>query len=166
MRTIVSILGGDKLLGYRIKNELDFHILIRKGMPLRVVFRVKKILGLSDADISRILGISSKTLLRKLRNTKTSSPTTQGKTHLKTSEGEKDAKSLRLSLVQSDRLYRFARILARARGVFGDEVLAVEWLKSPQYDLGGSVPIDLLRTDAGVQEVEHLLGRIEHGVIS
>ena len=72
----------------------------------------------------------------------------------------------RLSPVESDRLYRFARILALAEDVFESREDAIEWLNSEQYGLGGAVPINMLQTDAGSREVEELLIRIEYGVIS
>ncbi|RJQ47182.1 MAG: DUF2384 domain-containing protein, partial [Nitrospiraceae bacterium] len=72
----------------------------------------------------------------------------------------------RLSPVESDRVYRFARIIALAEDVFEDKEEALEWLKNPQYGLGGRIPFDMLQTDAGAREVEELLIRIDYGVIS
>ena len=72
----------------------------------------------------------------------------------------------RLSPVESDRVYRFARIIAMAEGVFEGKNEALEWLNSPQHGLGARVPFDMLQTDAGAREVEELLLRIDYGVIS
>jgi len=55
---------------------------------------------------------------------------------------------------------------ALASSVFGDNEQAREWLRSPQIGLGNLVPLHLLTTGAGAREVEDLLGRIEHGVLS
>jgi putative toxin-antitoxin system antitoxin component (TIGR02293 family) len=41
-----------------------------------------------------------------------------------------------------------------------------QWLSSPQVGLGGAVPLEYAETELGAREVEHLLGRIEHGVYS
>jgi putative toxin-antitoxin system antitoxin component (TIGR02293 family) len=41
---------------------------------------------------------------------------------------------------------------------------AMGWLRRPQPALGGRVPLDLLVTQAGAEEVETLLRRIDHGV--
>ncbi len=38
------------------------------------------------------------------------------------------------------------------------------WLRRPQPGLGGNVPLDLLVTQAGADEVETLLRRIDFGV--
>ena len=41
---------------------------------------------------------------------------------------------------------------------------AMTWLRRPQPGLGGNVPLDLLVTQAGADEVETLLRRIDFGV--
>jgi putative toxin-antitoxin system antitoxin component (TIGR02293 family) len=70
----------------------------------------------------------------------------------------------KLSSAEADSLYRFARIIVLAEKVFEKD--ALEWLRTPQHGLGGAIPIDVLQTDEGAREVEELLLRIEHGVIS
>ena len=47
-----------------------------------------------------------------------------------------------------------------------DEAAALHWLKRPQIGLGGRVPLTMLTTDPGRDQVEKLLLRIEHGVYS
>jgi uncharacterized protein (DUF2384 family) len=42
----------------------------------------------------------------------------------------------------------------------------VHWLKRPQIGLGGRIPLAMLTTDPGRDQVEKLLLRIEHGVYS
>jgi hypothetical protein len=41
---------------------------------------------------------------------------------------------------------------------------ATEWLTDAQYSFGGVPPIEMARTDVGAQEVERLIGQLEHGV--
>ncbi len=72
----------------------------------------------------------------------------------------------RLSPGESDLVLRFARLMGRARIVLGGEDQARQWLRSPQFGLGGAVPLDYADTEIGAREVEDLLGRIEHGVYS
>ena len=69
-----------------------------------------------------------------------------------------------LSAAESDLLDRHALIHAQARDVFESGAAATRWLKTPQYGLGGSVPLDAIRTTAGFREVEKLLTRIDYGV--
>ena len=47
--------------------------------------------------------------------------------------------------------------------VFHSHEAAVEWMTSPQRGLGMHTPSDLLTSDEGIQQVDDLLGRIEHG---
>ncbi|HEV7786887.1 MAG TPA: MbcA/ParS/Xre antitoxin family protein, partial [Thermoanaerobaculia bacterium] len=62
------------------------------------------------------------------------------------------------------RLYRFSKIIAVALEVLQGEDSAMSWLRRAQPGLGGEVPLDLLVTQAGADEVETLLRRIQHGV--
>ena len=149
MTRVVSILGGERELGKKIKKPIDFDQLIRKGMPQAALYHVKKTFDLSDETLASIIGVSLRTVARRrVVSQKLNKP------------------AARLSPVESDRLYRFARILALAEDVFESREDAVEWLNSEQYGLGGAVPFTMLQTDAGSREVEELLLRIEYGVIS
>jgi len=147
MMTVTTILGGEKELGQKVKSRIDFDALIKKGMPLGVISHIKREFNLPDEVIARIIGVSPRTVSRRRKTAKI------------------PAKK-RLSPVESDRVYRFARIVAMAEEVFEDEGEGLEWLISPQHGLGGRVPFDMLQTDAGAREVEELLLRIDYGVIS
>lgn len=62
---------------------------------------------------------------------------------------------------ESDRLVRAARIFGGALELFkGDRAIASAWLESGQPTLGGSVPIDLARTDLGAREVERAISQL------
>jgi putative toxin-antitoxin system antitoxin component (TIGR02293 family) len=149
MTRVVSILGGERELGKKIQKPIDFDLLIRKGMPQAALYHVKRTFHLSDETLASIIGVSLRTVARRRGvSQKLNKP------------------AARLSPVESDRLYRFARILALAEDVFESRGDAIEWLNSEQYGLGGAVPLNMLQTDAGSREVEELLLRIEYGVIS
>jgi putative toxin-antitoxin system antitoxin component (TIGR02293 family) len=72
----------------------------------------------------------------------------------------------RLAPAESDRVVRFARLMGRAVVVLESEATARQWLSSPQFGLGGAVPLEYAETELGAREVEDLLGRLEHGVYS
>jgi putative toxin-antitoxin system antitoxin component (TIGR02293 family) len=72
----------------------------------------------------------------------------------------------RLRSTESDRVVRFALLMGKAVEVLESEESARQWLTSPQFGLGGAVPLDYARTEVGAREVEDLLGRIEYGVYS
>jgi putative toxin-antitoxin system antitoxin component (TIGR02293 family) len=149
MTTITAILGGEKQLGVKIREELDFDKLIRKGMPYAVIEYLKDKLKLADEEIAKIIGTSIRTLSRRRQH-----------------PGKKGTEEQRLSPVESDRLYRLAKIYALAERVLEDSEQAVEWLHSGQFGLGGRIPLEMIQTEIGAQEVEDLLVRIEHGVYS
>lgn len=120
----------------------DFDRIIREGFPWESVSYVKENLNLTDVELARILDVSERTLSR-LRQTRK-----------------------RLTTAASDRLYRLIHIFTFAGEVFEDNNAAKQWLHHPQIGLGGRIPIDFIRTEAGAREVEDLLGRIEYGVVS
>lgn len=71
----------------------------------------------------------------------------------------------RLEPDESDRLARLSRVVARAIELFeGNVEEARLWLTSPVAALGERMPLEFASTDAGAIEVEHLIGRLEHGI--
>ncbi|MBV8147629.1 MAG: DUF2384 domain-containing protein, partial [Candidatus Eremiobacteraeota bacterium] len=66
----------------------------------------------------------------------------------------------------SNRSKRLSHVRALARHVFGSDEVAEDWLKTPNRVLRGEKPIDLLDSDARVEQVVRLLGQIEYGVYS
>jgi putative toxin-antitoxin system antitoxin component (TIGR02293 family) len=73
----------------------------------------------------------------------------------------------RLAVDESDKLVRLSRVYGRTLELFeGDQAEAKRWLSSPAPALGGAAPLSMAGTDVGAREVEALIGRLEHGVIS
>ena len=62
------------------------------------------------------------------------------------------------------RLYRLYKVVTVALEVLESDHTAMKWLRRSQPGLGGQTPLDLLITQAGADEVETLLRRIEHNV--
>lgn len=141
-RKVVDVLGGRKSLDRPVKDINDFIDLIKDGISLKGALSVKERLHLTNRELADTLGISESKWSRRIRRP-----------------------SGRLSLVESDRLYRIARIFALAKDVFEDEERAIEWLRRPQFGLGDRIPLDLINTEVGAREVESLLLRIEYDVI-
>ena len=75
-------------------------------------------------------------------------------------------RSGRLARFESDRLYRFARIVALAHQSLGDGKTAAKWLKRSNRALGNIAPIKAMDTELGARQVEQVLGRIAYGGIS
>ena len=121
--------------------------------PLNVLEFVKKGLPVSELDVLRqFLDWPMERLTPKLGMSRATF-------HRRKAEG-------RLTSDESDKVVRFARLIGKAIEVFGNDDDARRWLSSPQFGLGGAVPLDYAETEVGAREVEDLLGRIEFGVYS
>jgi len=113
---------------------------IEKGLPYSAFERLQKNTRVSSDQLRDLLQIPRRTLARR----KTAGV---------------------LNAEESDRLVRLARVYARTLYFFdGDAEAATEWLTDAQYSFGGVPPIEMARTDVGAQEVERLIGQLEHGV--
>ncbi len=139
---IAEVLGGRKVLGKVIKKPDDLARMVHAGLPAASVTAVAKKLDISNALLSRKLGIPRRTLSRRL------------------------SRRAKLTVAESDRTVRLARVYANAVEMIGIEEKAVEWLRTPNRALGGERPLDQLDTDLGARAVEDILGRIAYGVYS
>lgn len=71
-----------------------------------------------------------------------------------------------LTTAESDRLFRFTEVYDAAFDLFeSDMVTAYQWLCSPAIGLGDDVPIYLIRTSTGSNDVLLLISKIEYGVL-
>lgn len=116
--------------------------LLQVGLPIQELQDLQASLAVPAEKLAPMLGISKATF------------------HRRKGTGSK------LNPAVSDRVVRFAKLLGKAVRVFGDLEDAKQWLNSPQFGLGGAVPLDYAKTEIGAREVENLLGRIEYGVYS
>jgi putative toxin-antitoxin system antitoxin component (TIGR02293 family) len=114
---------------------------IRKGLPTGRLDKMAQALSVDRGVLVGILGISERTLQRKHRS------------------------SDRLSPSASDRLSRMDRIVSLATEVFGNQDKAAQWLIRPSRTLANEVPLQLLDTDAGTQQVERELRGIQYGFV-
>jgi len=114
---------------------------LRVGLPVQELMDLQASLKVPMEKLVPRLGISKATL------------------HRRKASGKLDP-------AESDRVVRFARLMGKAVTVLESEDNARQWLTSPQFGLGGAVPLDYADTEVGAREVEDLLGRIEYGVYS
>lgn len=71
-----------------------------------------------------------------------------------------------LTTAESDRLYRFIEVYDSTLDLFeGDKTMAFQWLNSPAAGLSGELPINLIRTSTGSNDVMSLIRKIEYGVL-
>ena len=76
------------------------------------------------------------------------------------------ARKERLSIEESDRAVRVARILALAAQVFGDQDIAMQELRSTKSLFGDHTPLEMLATEAGGRLVEEWLYQIDEGMVA
>lgn len=138
---IATALGGTRILRARVSSEFDLAALTAKGLAAGAASKLVES-GLVTADELYQLVISRRTFDRRL-------------------EAHEP-----LTIAESDRLLRVARVVVRAIEALGTEEKAATWLRTPNRALRGETPMSLLLTDVGARIVERTLGRIEHGVYS
>lgn len=131
---IIRILGGERVLGRRVRVLDDLRRAVQAGLPVRALEEVTRHIG-QPAFKYRM--VPKATLHRRKH---------------------------RLSPAESERVERLARIAALADHVWEDPALAREFLTSSQAQLGQERPIDLAATDLGARMVEELLWKIEYSL--
>ena len=141
---VFNLLGGKRAIGAWVERELDFDKEIKRGFRPQVFASFKANTKLPNSVLSRVLGVSIRTIDRFV-----------------VAKG-----AARIKPAVSDRLYRTAKIVALAEDVLEDRGQALAWLSSKQRGLGNRVPFDLVETEAGTREVKDELQRIEHGFVA
>ena len=129
-------------VGARYDSQLEAAKLVGAGLPFGAVGRLQKASGLTLERIKEIARISEGSFARR-------------------------KESGRLSFEESERLLRLSKLFERAVELFdGDREGARQWLETPIPALQDERPLELAKSEPGAREVEDLIGRIEHGVIS
>lgn len=115
---------------------------IKAGLPPRAIAALAQRAGVARTVILQKLDISESTLARRARARQ------------------------KLTIQESDRLVRMARVYAYATEVFGSEEKARLWMQHPIRALNFTAPFDYLDTEEGARQVEATLSHLEHGVFS
>jgi putative toxin-antitoxin system antitoxin component (TIGR02293 family) len=131
-------------LGLASADKVDLVTEIRQGFSVSVIDKLVGELDIPQQTLLQTITLSSATLTRR-----------------------RAQKQQRLTPLESDRVYRVATAYRAALELFeGDRKAARSWLNEPSKALGGNSPLQHLDTEAGADEVQDLIGRLEHGVIS
>ncbi|CAB3804993.1 type II RES/Xre toxin-antitoxin system antitoxin [Pararobbsia alpina] len=69
----------------------------------------------------------------------------------------------RLTLEESDRAIRLARIVAQAIATFDDDEKAMAWLRAPKKRFGGASGLAMASTEQGARLVEDALVQLDEG---
>jgi putative toxin-antitoxin system antitoxin component (TIGR02293 family) len=132
---VATILGGPRTLGSTITNLREFRLRVEAGLPVEALDSVVRHVATTHREAVEIkYRIVPRTTLARRRV---------------------------LSLAESERVERLARIAALTEHVCGDLGRVYEFLRSDQPQIGGR-PIDLVRSELGAREVEDLLMNARH----
>ena len=130
------------LLGLRSLDTTSLHKRVEKGLAFSALLTILRLMSLPMQVLAELLLIPPRTLQRRRA-------------------------AGRLEPAESDRLLRLSRIYGRAIELFeGDNRAALRWLETPLPALGRASPLAMSKSEPGALEVERLISRLEHGVVS
>lgn len=136
---------GDALiadvLALPVGSAAEWRERLRRGFPSDTLDAAARYTALSKTQLTRLLQIPMRTATRR---------------H---GAGQ-------LTATESDRLFRLASVVAKAVAVLGNPQKARLWLQTPNRALGGEIPLDLLDTTLGCEQVDEVLLRINYGIVS
>lgn len=134
---IKQLLGGPKVLG----PEKDLTSLAEQGLPKQALIIFMQKVHLDERRLFSYLDVTRRTI-----------------------DNYKPNERLRLYI--SDRLIHLAELYVKGKEIFDSFENFQSWLNRPSVDLGGDKPIDRIQTRQGIDELLHVLGRIEHGILA
>lgn len=132
-----NILGGSQTIGATVDTDADMTKAVEGGFPVRTLDALKR-RGVTEKEIGRLI-IKPRTL-----------------SHRKAGSG-------RLTVEESDRTARVARVIALAERTFANQDKAHRWLHKNLVSLDDRRPIDLIQTTAGTRLVEDILAKVAWG---
>jgi putative toxin-antitoxin system antitoxin component (TIGR02293 family) len=129
-------------LGLSASNSAELIQQVERGFSFKTLHTLESRSGLPGAALAGLVGIPERTLARRK------------------SKGK-------FTPEESERLLRLGTVFEQAVELFeGDRAAALRWLTAPRRALEGKTPLAYARTELGAREVEDLIGRLEHGVVS
>ena len=135
---IVDVLGGETVFGRHLGSMLELRQAVIAGLPKRAVTHVAGAVAATPKQRRAVI-------------------------HRIVPEATYKRRRDRLSLSESEKTERLARLAAAAFEVWG-EADGRAFLSNPHPMLGGETPLDAAATDLGAREVESILRAIEAGL--
>jgi len=130
-------LGGAAVLGAEVRSQADLAMMVRRRLPLATL-KGLSLAGISEQEIERFV-IPQRTRRHRAE------------------------KNEPLTVEESDRAVRLARIQSLAEETFDDPAMANRWLRKELAELGGEAPLTVAQTEAGTRVIETILGKIAWG---
>jgi len=138
---VTDVLGGEKVLGQRIKNQMDLIELGNKGITKDALAHLADFFSFRISQMAALLPVTERTIQRY-------------------------AAKKHFNRVVSEQILQIAEVAAKGTDVFEDKDKFLSWMNHPSKALGNRTPMSLLRSRFGAQAVLDELGRIEYGVVS
>jgi putative toxin-antitoxin system antitoxin component (TIGR02293 family) len=139
VQAIAQALGGKRVLRAEIRTLADLNRAVLAGLPFRSLRLVSARYRPARRSEVEQLVVPRTTMLRR-------------------------EQAGVLSVDESERLERIARITALAEHVLESQEEAEQFLTSPHALLDGVRPLELAVTDLGARRVEDILWRLEYGL--
>ncbi|MBE0704067.1 MAG: DUF2384 domain-containing protein [Afipia sp.] len=137
IENVVRKLGGTPVLGADIRSQAELAMAVQRRLPLASL-KGLSLAGLSEQEIERFV-IPQRTRRHRAE------------------------KNQPLTVEESDRAVRLARIQSLAEETFADAGKANLWLRKQLAELGGETPLNVAQTEAGARVIESILGKIAWG---
>ena len=123
-----------------IDRRTDLIDIARKGIQTKYIEQIQKFTSLSDNELSSILPISQRQLFRY-------------------------PPDHNLNKEITSHLIQIIELFQKGYHLFGIEKFKI-WIRTSNKILNKNKPIDIMDTSIGIQMIEDVIGRIEHGVYS
>ncbi len=134
-----QMLGGMKVLGIEVKSDRDLEKVILNGLPCNAIAKIVERIYPGQTDKYYQL-VPRSTLVRRQK------------------EG------FPLSVEESQKAERVARVFSFAVEVWGDEAKAREFMTKSHPMLDNRTPFEASLNELGARQVEQILGRLMWGI--
>jgi putative toxin-antitoxin system antitoxin component (TIGR02293 family) len=138
-KEIARVLGGERILRRRIRSLSELNAAVSEGLPRAALREAARHIAPTERESAELM-------------------------HRVVPRGTLARRKTRLSRAESERLERYARLMALAELVWGNADDARAFLNESHPMLGDRIPIDLARTELGARMVEDLLLGLEYNV--
>ena len=138
---VMKVLGGQKVLGKRIKSRMDLIELSKTGVTKNALVHLAKFMSFSVRQMAEFLPVTERTIKRY-------SP------------------EAHFNRVVSEQILQIAEVAAKGTEVFEDTNRFLAWMNHPNKALANKTPASLLSSRFGIEMVLDELGRLQHGVFS
>jgi len=138
---VMKVLGGQKVLGKRIKSRMDLIELSKTGVTKNALAHLAKFMSFSVRQMAEFLPVTERTIQRY-------------------------GPDAHFNRVVSEQILQIAEVVAKGTEAFEDTDKFLSWMNHPNKALANKTPSSLLSSRFGIEMVLDELGRMEHGVFS